>query len=326
MIEFEDIIQNSPQFLSLQNEDINCNSFLFESPDELLLTNFSYCFAKFLFCTGDKKPCNMCPSCQKLDHLSHGDLKIYPKDRDRVLTEDVKDLLSNIYLSPIESDKKVFIFNKFSTATPQAQNKLLKILEEPPANTFIILNVTNVTKVLPTVLSRCKKLMLKTVSDSDLSKVLTWVGENEKLPIIENARGDLTKAVYYARHSDFYDIYSKCIDVVTKMKSSKEVLRFSCGLSSDKDSFYTVLEILESIFRDILLIRLGKTYLVQNKVKISDLKSVVSDYTCDATDLIIKKILKTREQRELNCNPIFLIDSLLLYILEVKFICNKKSA
>ena len=77
---------------------------------------------------------------------------------------------------------KVFIFNNFSSANIQSQNKLLKILEEPPKNTFIILNVTNINKVLPTVLSRCKKIRLLPLTKQEIQNnvSLNALSDSEK--------------------------------------------------------------------------------------------------------------------------------------------------
>ena len=144
MIEYQNLILQNSQFKSLCNQPLNCNSFLFESADEIFLNNFSYCFAKYIFCNNlQNKPCNLCIQCQKVGLLTHSDLKIYPKNNKNILVDDVKDLIENINLTPIESDYKVFIFNNFSSANQQSQNKLLKILEEPPKNSFIILSQSN---------------------------------------------------------------------------------------------------------------------------------------------------------------------------------------
>lgn len=322
MIEFESIILNNSQFKELCREEINSNAFLFETTDKVFLTNFSYCFAKFLLCERENKPCGICESCKKVSLLSHSDLIIYPQTHKNILVEDIKNLIDNIYLAPLESNKKVFILNNFSSSTIQAQNKLLKILEEPPKNTYIILNVTNTNKILPTVLSRCKKIRLVPLSDNEISLAISNFDNKNK--IIEIASGNLTNAISYSSDKNFMKIYNNCLKTLQEMSDSKLLIKYSSMLLEKKEDINIILIIFESFFRDILLIRLKKEELTKNKEILNYLKEISSEYTSSSVDLIIKKIYDIEKQLEYNCNATFLVDNLLLYILEVKYLCKKE--
>jgi hypothetical protein len=84
---------------------------------------------------------------------------------------DVRSAQNKIFLKPFKSTQKAVIFNAFSGITVEAQNALLKTLEEPPANTIIILLTDNVDEILPTVISRCKVLILdKSLQPADDEK------------------------------------------------------------------------------------------------------------------------------------------------------------
>lgn len=322
MIEYEDIILENEQFKNFCKGDINASSFMFISDDEVFLNNFSYCFAKFLLCL-DKtsKPCKKCETCKKVSLLSFSDLVIYPKKHTSILVEDIKDLTNNIYLAPLEGDKKVFILNNFSSATVQAQNKLLKILEEPPANSFIILNVTNENKVLSTIKSRCKKLRLNRLSEKEILLATKSFDENKNVAFLSD--GNLTKAINYYNDSNFGEIYNACLKTLTQMKDSRSLVKYSSMLSKKREDINLVLEIFESFFRDILLIRLNKENLVKNKNALASLKLIKDEYTSSCLDKILRKINEIREHLNFNCNVVFLIDNLLLYILEVKFLCKE---
>lgn len=320
MAEYENVILNNSQFLEITKGEQIGNSFLFETDDEVLLQNFSLCFAKFLLCTGKKKPCLECENCQR---NSHSDVRIYPQNGRNVLVDDVKNLIENIYLTPIESDKKIFIFNSFSTANLQSQNKLLKILEETPKNSYIILNVTNTSKILPTIMSRCKKIRLKTLSDGELLSAF----KNDDISRLENAveiaQGSMQKTKLFLKDEVFAEIFKNSLSTILEMKDSRYLLKYSSKLRGQKDSIQLVLEVLESLFRDILLIKLEKESLVKNKKHLKQLLSVCEEYDCDALDKIIRKIFETKKKTESNCNADMLIDSLLLYILEVKYLCRR---
>jgi len=325
MIEFRDLILNNKQFLEICNGEQNCNSFLFESSDKIFLNNFSYCFAQFLLCSSNKKPCGSCLNCQKVSLLAHADLKIYPLNKKNILVDDIKDLIINANLKPVESDYKIFIFNDFSTANIQSQNKLLKILEEPPKNTYIILNVSNINKILQTVISRCKKIRLQTLSDDEIKKFVNFKDiSNDKIEhIIDLSQGSLEKANNYSLNNEFLTTFDSCLKTLSEMKDSKVLIKFSSLFSKNKSIFEMSLEIFENLYRDLLLLKLGKENLIVNKNLLYDLKSISKEYTCDAIDLIIKKIYLIKKQLEFNCNYLYLIDSFLLYILEVKFLCKK---
>ena len=323
MIEYGDLIEKQQQYISLCNGNSNCNSFLFESNDEVYLNNFMFMFAKHLLCQNSGLPCNKCLACQKADLLSHSDMRIYPKNGKNILVDDIKDLIDNIYLSPIESDKKIFILKNFSNATIQAQNKLLKILEEPPQNAYIILGVSNVSKVLSTVMSRCKKMRLQPISNDVLREVLKGTAENKIENVVHIAQGNLSKALDYAKDENFQILFANCFDTLKNMKNSTQLIAYTTKLFANKDDFSVVLNIFESIFRDVLLVRLGKAELMQNKNLLGDINVLAQDFDCDSVDKIIKKLCETKKQMEFNCNQTVLMDELLLYILEVKYYATK---
>jgi len=83
--------------------------------------------------------------------------------------EDIRTIQKKIYLKPIKSGAKAIILNAYNGLTIEAQNALLKILEEPPNNTIVILIVSSVEQILPTILSRCKLISIKKVQE-DLTK------------------------------------------------------------------------------------------------------------------------------------------------------------
>lgn len=327
MIEYQNLILNNNQFKTICNQKLNCNSFLFESVDELYLQNFSYCFAQYLFCNNQtNKPCNNCLSCKKVSRLAIADLVTYPKNNKTVLVDDIKNLIENVNLTPIESEIKVYIFNNFSSANQQSQNKLLKILEEPPKNTYIILNVTNINKVLPTIISRCKKITLKKLSNEELLNNLpqTSLSTQSLQTIINLADGNLTRVVNYSLNPEFLQTYKDTLFTLSNLKDSKQLLMYSIKFNKSKKTFEYFLEILETIFHDCLLIRLNKQNLVNNSQSLTELKTYSEMLDADSLYKLIKKIYEIKKQLEFNCNFVLLVDNFLLYYLEVKFLCNKK--
>ena len=322
---FKQLITTLPQFGELIQEKQNnklTHAYMFVSSDQMLLQEFSLMFASLVMCSSNT-PCGECVPCKKIELGSHPDVIILPQE-DKVYVSDVEKLIDESVLVAMEGDKKVYIFNNFSTANQQAQNKLLKTLETPPNNVFIILNVTNETAILPTISSRCKKIRLNTLSCEKIEQAIAPLCQQGVDPrtISFISEGSLTRAFNFASNDSFMQNYNLVCDVISNLKNSTTLLPLSHQLNEKKAYFADILEIFESLFRDILMIRLNRKNLVTNQNILSTLEQLAQEYSADAVDLIIKKIYQTKEQVNFNVNPTTLIDSLLLYILEAKHLCK----
>lgn len=114
--------------------------------------------AKALLCMSNgQKPCNTCNACNKIQKNIHPDVKIISSDKAKnsFHVQKVRDIKSDAYIMPNESKYKVYILKNAQTMTTQAQNAILKLLEEPPKNVIFILTCKNKQELLPTVISRC---------------------------------------------------------------------------------------------------------------------------------------------------------------------------
>ncbi len=89
---------------------------------------------------------------------SFSDVKIYPAEGKKPSVSDADDILADSVLRPLEGDKKLYIFTDFDQAMPVVQNKLLKLLEDPPQGVYLLLGATSLAPVLPTILSRVRLL------------------------------------------------------------------------------------------------------------------------------------------------------------------------
>lgn len=101
------------------------------------------------------------------------DLKVYPKEDKKLSVDDAVEILEDCVLEPIECDKKVYIISNFDTASALFQNKLLKVLEEPPKNVYFLLGARTLSSVLDTVKSRVNKLEISPFSPAEIEGALT---------------------------------------------------------------------------------------------------------------------------------------------------------
>ncbi|MBQ7879950.1 MAG: hypothetical protein IJ317_04810 [Clostridia bacterium] len=107
-----------------------------------------------------------------IDAESFSDCLFYPEPDKKFMVEDAERLAEECSLKPVEGDKKVFVVADFAETTVAAQNKLLKLLEEPPAGVIFLLGATTAFPVLPTVLSRVKKLEITPFETEDIAACL----------------------------------------------------------------------------------------------------------------------------------------------------------
>ncbi|MBT8043043.1 MAG: hypothetical protein HKP10_01920 [Kiritimatiellales bacterium] len=124
--------------------------------------HFAEAFLKLLFCTAGEKPCNECVACRQMEAHQHVDtLWIEPQSKSRqILAEDVRGLIQRISQTSFEGGWKAGVILCADCLNPSSENALLKTLEEPPPRTILLLVTESPQSLLPTIISRCQKLVL----------------------------------------------------------------------------------------------------------------------------------------------------------------------
>ena len=128
-----------------------------EAPSPALLRDTAIALAGALLCrSGDGSLCGTCPACRKVLVGEHPDLMLYDPDEDKDIykKESLRRLRAELYRTPVEAPRKVAILQLAERIPAEGQNLLLKIIEEPPEDTFFVFTAQNRYRLLPTVL-RC---------------------------------------------------------------------------------------------------------------------------------------------------------------------------
>lgn len=134
------------------------HAYLFVGPRGVGKATAAEMLAAGLLCeadTGAERPCGRCPSCEDVAAGRHVDVYTLEPDDDKILIDQVRRLQQRAMLRAVRGRYKLFVIEGADTATEQAQNALLKVLEEPPGNTVFILVAHRDTPLLPTIVSRC---------------------------------------------------------------------------------------------------------------------------------------------------------------------------
>ena len=322
MIDVLSLIKQTSEYKIIYGDKIRdslSHAYLIITPDEHYLKEYLKIFAKLICCKSDH-PCFNCRTCTLIEKESFSDLLIYPKKDGAVLSEDVNSLIEESYLKPIENSKKVFILSNAQTMNAQAQNKLLKTLEEPPKNVHILIGATSEFSLLPTLKSRVKKLEIKPFTKQRLFDVLKDECPDEERLLSAISCGDGTlgkaKALYADENLGF--AIELATDLIINMQSSAQILDYSLKISALKIELSEFLSVLELLFRDMLMFYEGKENLATNSTAIAKTKNA-QGYCTGAIINAIEKINESKRRKKFNQNGTMLIEWLLFQILEGKY-------
>ena len=179
-MDFKDLIGNNKIKDYLINSASNnqmLHSYMFSGREGIGKKLFAKIFAKMILCLSEDKPCNTCKSCISFEGENHPDfMQINADDGKSIKIEQIRLMQEKVVEKPIISNKKVYIINDAELLTKEAQNCLLKTLEEPPEYVIIILIVSNESKILNTVKSRCVKIEFEKIPDEEINNYLEKQG------------------------------------------------------------------------------------------------------------------------------------------------------
>lgn len=315
----DNILKKSQKLDNFINELKNGSAphtILFECEDSFLSEKMMDKFAQAILCND---LCDNCSNCIKLLTKNHPDVMYFPS-KNQLLVEDSNKITSESFVKPIFANKKIFIIKDFDKSTEEAQNKLLKVFEEPNENVYYLLSSTNLTKVLPTIKSRCFKIKLDFLKKEEIKGEI--LANCDKELVLELGKGNLGKSLELSRRKDLVEVFSLAKSILLDMKNSKQVVIYASKVMAKKESFNLIVEMLSLLLEDMLAKICKKEELISLKTQHEFLANVVKDYSIKSICEIEKLLRKTQEEREFNVNLPAIVDNLLLGILEVKYLCK----
>ena len=176
-------------------------------------------FAKMILCDGEEKYCNKCKSCIEFDSGNNPDFAEINPDGNNVKIEQIRELQRKIVEPPIISNKKVYIIDEADSMTKEAQNCLLKTLEEPPEFAVIILIGSNESNFLSTIKSRCSIIKFNSIPSE---QVKNYIEQKYDIhPISENiilaSEGSIGKAEILKDKQELYNAIDNILANIEKM-------------------------------------------------------------------------------------------------------------
>lgn len=225
------------------------HSYLFVGTEGIGKSLIAKEFAKMILCTGENKYCNKCKSCIEFDTDNNPDFKIIEPDGNSLKIEQIREFQSKVAEKPIISDKKVYIINDSDKMTQEAQNCLLKTLEEPPDYVVIILIGSNENAFLSTIKSRCMILHFNKISNEEIEKYLKekyQITINSKI-LIDAFQGSIGKAIQLKEKQEEYENIEKIIYSLEK-KDKIDILNMSEIIYKSKDEKAEILDYMNVVF------------------------------------------------------------------------------
>lgn len=281
-------------------------------------------FAKTLQC--EKKgsdPCNQCQSCLQADSKNQPDIIYVTHEKPNSIgIDDVRKQINHtIQIKPYSSEYKIYIVDEVEKMTMEAQNAILKTIEEPPAYAILILLTTNVGKLLPTILSRCVVLNIKPVSSDKIKEHLLSLGVEQKQAefCTAFAMGNVGKAVRAATSDEFQEIKNDCISLLKYVKDMEidELINAMKALSKYKLQIYDYLDFMLMWYRDVLILKAtGNANELIYKEEYSVLNERGKKSSYEGIQKIIEEIEKAKVRLRANVNFDLTMELLLLTMKE----------
>ena len=213
-----------------------------------------------LVCRGNDKPCGECSQCKKAIGAIHPDISEYipAGTANSFHVDTVRNIINDAYVQPNEADYKIYILANAHCMNQNAQNALLKILEEPPKYVVFILTTNSKSALLSTVLSRSVCVSLEGVDIERAANYITShcenVDYNTAKKTVETFNGNIGKAIDSLQDSKTSELVDVCNKICKALTTSNEyeMMTLCSVFQKDRQGVVFACDLLKSIFRDAL--------------------------------------------------------------------------
>lgn len=273
---FDNIIGNKEVKKILTNTIDNnkiLHSYLFIGLEGIGKGLFAKEFAKRILCTGGKACSNTCKSCIQFDTNNNPDFYEIDQGEESIKIEQIRLMQAKILEKPIVSNRKVYIINQADKMTREAQNCLLKTLEEPPEYITIILIGSNESLFLNTIKSRCTKIVFNPIEDNILKQYLEekcnilGISQNR----IKAFAGSIKKAIEMTKKEELYQEVDDIFYHIEELNILDAISKAEF-LYKNKEDIYDILEYINIVLYNQLKEHIGYVknidYIEETKKKI----------------------------------------------------------
>ena len=282
-------------------------------------------FAMTLLCeTGDNEPCGKCHSCKQAESGNHPDIiRVTHEKPNSISVDDIRTQVNNtVDIKPYQGPYKVYIIPQADMMTPQAQNAILKTIEEPPSYAVFLLLTENAETLLPTINSRCVMLKLRNIKDTLIKKYLM---ENLEIPDYKAdmctafAQGNMGRAIMLANSDHFNEIREEAVQLLKHINEMElnEIVAAVKNISVYKLEITDYLDIIMIWYRNVLLYKATKEIdKVVFKDQLQSIKEQARKSSYEGIELILESLEKAKARLKANVNFDLVMELLFLTIKE----------
>ena len=309
------------------------HAYIINGPDRSGKMMLAEAFAQTLQCerladtiaaTGEAEPCMECHLCRQAAGRNQPDIVYVSHEKPNTISvDDIRAQVNqDIVIKPYSSKYKIYIIDEAEKMNVQAQNALLKTIEEPPAYAVILLLTTNAELFLPTILSRCVRLNIKAVADE---KIRRFLMSSYQIPDYQAdvcaafAQGNVGKAIQLTSSEDFNDLKAAALQLIKRLK---DIDLYEMGeavkqIGEYKLSINDYFDLMMIWYRDVLLFKAtGDVNSLIFKDEVYDIKRQAEKSSYNGIEEILEALRKAQVRLNANVNFDLVIELLLLTIKE----------
>lgn len=279
-------------------------------------------FARAINCTRPPEPgsfCGSCRSCTQIEKMQHPDLSIIQAEKPggSLLIDQVRALQHTLALAPYESRYRIALILRFEEATISAQNALLKTLEEAPGQVILLLTASDAESLLPTIVSRCEELRLRSMPLGTLEKTLVekWnTPEDEAHRLAHLSGGRLGLALRLREDTGLLETRLELAGDAFRLLENNRRERFAYVERNfkDKERMRWALEVWSSVWRDVMISAGGAITPPVNLDHLDEIGTLGRKVGFEKAAALTAALEHGQDQLDANVNTRLLVENLLL--------------
>jgi DNA polymerase III subunit delta' len=302
------------------------HAYLFCGLDGIGRRSLALRFAQALICPNAREtgePCLSCSSCQRMSRMQHPDLFVIsvPENRKEISIDQVRALQHDLSLAPYEAPSRIGLLLDFQNASDEAQNSMLKTLEEPSSRVVLLVTASRPEDLLPTIASRCEVILLRPASVDEISLALekqTGIGKTDADKLARLSNGCYGQALAMQQNPEKVIRANTLIDGMLQAMTLPLRDRFAYAeelaprKTSTRESLQGVFRIWISFWRDALIIASqAKTPIIHNEYEAA-LRSLASEIPLSEIHAQLSRLEDGFDQLDKNANTRLLTEVILL--------------
>jgi DNA polymerase-3 subunit delta' len=304
-------------------KDIPGHAYIFSGPGGIGKKTLALAFAAALLCPSGLKgdSCGRCTACRMFENLSTPDFYLLNGGDAGIGIDMIRELKRDIIKRPLYGKRKVYAICDADNMSAQAQNGLLKTLEEPPSFAVMILTVTNYESLLETVRSRAARFDLRRNNPAEIRKLLVnsvGVRQEDIDFIVSYSNGIIGKALKMAGTGYLKKVRGKLLEIIVSLPGagSFSALEYYSFFEENREDTHELLGVMESLYRDLLAVKSGADTMLINSDKKDTILSGADMFTAGKIVRNISIVEDTAMKLRYNTSHRMAVEAMLIKLQE----------